>query len=295
MSWIELTLEVPPHEHPERYENALLAAGALSVTLTDAADTPVLEPGPGETPLWPATRVTGLFPSAVSLPEVERAVAEALGGTPVLHTNPLEERDWTRAWMDGFHPMAFGRRLWVVPEGFAAPDPQGVNLRLDPGLAFGTGTHPTTALCLQWLDAHPPVDRDVIDYGCGSGVLAVAAVLLGARHARAVDNDPQALLATRDNAAKNDVAERITTAAPEHLDDAPTDVLLANILASPLVELAPAFAARVRPGGLVVLSGVLAEQVSQVTQAYAPWFIMAPATLHEGWARLEGVRKSDTV
>lgn len=293
--WIELSLEIPQGDDPQAYEDALLSSGALSVTLSDAADTPVLEPGPGETPLWPATRITGLFPAQTSTAEVERALTARLGRPVSVRANPLEDRDWSRAWMDGFRPMAFGRRLWVVPHGFEPPDPGAVNLRLDPGLAFGTGTHPTTALCLEWLNGHPPEGLEVIDYGCGSGILAVAAALLGARQVRATDNDPQALLATRDNAARNGVQDRIVAVPPAALAPAPADVLVANILARPLLELAPQLAARVRPGGRIVLSGVLQEQVSQLTRAYEPWFEMGPPASREDWARLEGVRKSATV
>lgn len=297
MTWLEISLDIPAHAAPDEYEQAMLDAGAASVTLSDAGDHPVLEPGPGETPLWPRVRITGLFDPAVEPALLALGLQQALGlgRPPALHVNPLEDRDWTRAWMDGFEPMRFGEHLWVVPDGFEPPQPDAVNLRLDPGLAFGTGTHPTTALCLQWLDAHPPRGAQVIDYGCGSGILAIAALLLGAARVHAVDNDPQALLASRDNAHKNHVSDRLHIAASDAFAVTPCDVLLANILAGPLLTLEPLFAQLVKPGGQLVLSGLLAEQVPELERAYAGRFALAPAQVLDGWARLDGMRRSDKV
>jgi ribosomal protein L11 methyltransferase len=187
--------------------------------------------------------------------------------------------------------MRFGANLWIVPSWTAAPDAGAVNILLDPGLAFGTGTHPTTRLCLEWLDAHPTAGQQVIDYGCGSGILAIAAARLGAGHVWAVDNDPQALTATRDNAGRNEVTAHIDTALPAGLPACQADVLIANILAGPLIDLAPHFATLVRPAGAIVLSGILPEQAAQVLAAYRPWFDMALPSEHEGWVRLEGCRK----
>ncbi|NIP72402.1 MAG: 50S ribosomal protein L11 methyltransferase [Gammaproteobacteria bacterium] len=293
MPCIQVSIELPAGSDPESYERALLECGALSVTLTDAADQPVLEPAPGETPTWPHTRVTGLFAGGVDTADVERRLVRALGmgEPPALRVEPLEDRDWARAWMDAFRPMRFGRRLWICPEGSEPPEPGCAVLLLDPGLAFGTGTHPTTALCLEWLDAHPPAGLEVIDYGCGSGVLAVAAALLGARGVRAVDNDPQALAATRANAAKNGVAPAVHAFAAEALPGEPADVLLANIVARPLCELAQCFAGLVRAQGRIVLSGILESQVDALRSAYTPWFQLSAPALREGWARLEGQRK----
>jgi ribosomal protein L11 methyltransferase len=192
--------------------------------------------------------------------------------------------------MDGYAPMQFGTRLWIVPTGFDAPDPDGVNLLLDPGLAFGTGTHPTTALCLEWLDAHPPVDQVVIDYGCGSGILGIAALKLGAREVWAVDNDPQALVATLDNAQRNAVAAQVKPVMPGDLPAMHADLLLANILANPLIELAPRFADFVRPGAALVLSGILAEQADSVSAAYGDRFTLQPPAQREDWVRIVGVR-----
>lgn len=297
MAWLEISLDVPREAQPDAYEQALLDAGAASVTLSDAGDHPVLEPGPGETPLWPQVRVTGLFAADTEPGLVGHQLQQHLGlaRPPQLHTNPLEDRDWSRAWMDSFAPMQFGQRLWVVPEGYTPPAPEAVNLRLDPGLAFGTGTHPTTALCLQWLDRNPPVGAHVLDYGCGSGILAVAALLLGASQVRAVDNDPQALLATMDNARKNSVADRIQVYAPEDLAPEPCDVLLANILAGPLLELQPRFAALLAPGGRLVLSGILDTQVNTLMKHYEADFAFSMPQRRDGWARLDGVRRSAKV
>lgn len=297
MAWLEISLDIPRGADPDAWEQALLGAGAASVTLSDAGDDPVLEPGPGETPLWPMVRVTGMFMSQTEPALVAHHLQQVLDldRAPALHTNPLEDRDWTRAWMDNFAPMRFGERLWVVPEGFALAAGDAINLRLDPGLAFGTGTHPTTALCLEWLDRNPPRDAAVIDYGCGSGILAIAALLLGARTVQAVDNDPQALLATLDNAHKNNVAANIQILAPEQLGARSCDVLLANILAGPLLDLEPRFAALTKPSGRLVLSGLLAEQVPALQQRYSADFELSPPQLRDGWARLDGVRRSDKV
>jgi ribosomal protein L11 methyltransferase len=191
--------------------------------------------------------------------------------------------------MDGFEPMQFGQKLWIVPSWFAEPDPDAVNIKLDPGLAFGTGTHPTTRLCLEWLEGHP-VPEAVIDYGCGSGILAIAAALLGARQIECIDTDPQALQATLENGRRNAVAARLTTALPEQQSSKPVQLLLANILAGPLIELAPKLAELVVPHGEIVLSGILQEQWPAVSSAYQPWFEMHPPTEIDGWIRLNGRR-----
>ena len=291
MPWLQLSLDASDLA-PERLEQALMEAGAQAVTLQDAADQPLYEPEPGAHPLWARSRVIGLFPAGVDMAQVQQNLRQALGRAelPGCRIEPLEDRDWTRAWMDHFHPMRFGTRLWICPREHAPPDPRAVNLRLDPGLAFGTGTHATTALCLEWLDQAALHGQRVIDYGCGSGVLAIAALLLGARTAWAVDNDPQALQATRRNAEDNGVLERLTVCPPEALTERGADLLLANILAGPLIALAPDFSTRVRLGGTLVLSGILQEQVSAVMQAYAPWFALEQTGAREGWVRLSGAR-----
>lgn len=291
-AWLQLTLIADRHD-PEQLEDALLAAGALAVTLSGGDGPPVLEPAPGENPLWEQTRVTGLFEAQTDIAAVRFRLERQLGSEVLdeARLDDLTERDWTRAWLDDFRPLCFGRRLWVCPSDAASPDPDAVNLILDPGLAFGTGTHPTTALCLEWLDGAELAGRRAIDYGCGSGILAIAAALLGAERVRATDIDPQALIACDANAARNRVAERIDIGPPEALGDEPADLLLANILAGPLIVLAPCFAALLRPGGALVLSGILAEQGDEVRAAYAPWFDFDPPARREEWLRLSAIRK----
>ncbi len=291
--WLQLTLE-SPHHNPEQLEDALLQAGALAITLQDAADRPVLEPLPGTTPLWFHTRVTGLFAAQTDPHTIKAILKQALGDRdfPVCRVESLEERDWVRVWLDDFHPMRFGRQLWVCPTDCTPPPPEAVTVWLDPGLAFGTGAHPTTALCLEWLDGADLDGKTVIDYGCGSGILAVAAARLGARQVWAVDIDPQALLATESNAVRNRVREILALGSPAALPATPVDILLANILAGPLIELAPRFSALVRPQGRLALSGILAEQAEQVQAAYAQWFDFDPARRREEWVLLQAVRRA---
>lgn len=292
MSWLQLRIDASPAQS-EAIEDALLSAGAVSVTLEDNADQAILEPALGETPLWNQVRVTGLFSADTdtkqALTIVKESYSEAL---PKSRWELLEDRDWERAWMDKFQPMCFGQRLWICPSWKEPPLADAVNLLLDPGLAFGTGTHPTTALCLQWLDGHDVEGKTVIDYGCGSGILAIAALLLGAASVIAVDIDPQALLATRDNANRNGIEEhRLETFLPGQVPaDSCAELVLANILAGPLAELAPELSRMTRVGGAIVLSGILSSQAQQLASYYQPWFSLeAPATSEE-WARLNGQR-----
>ncbi len=291
MPWLQLILESDAR-NAERYADILGDLEASAVTMQDAADQPLYEPPPGATPVWDRTHVVALYPAEVDIDAVLAALAERLAPEvlPDYRLSPLEDKDWTRAWMDAFEPMRFGERLWIVPSWHQAPDPKGVNILLDPGLAFGTGTHPTTRLCLGWLDGHPTTGQTVIDYGCGSGILAIAAALLGAGSVHGVDNDPQALLASRDNAERNDVSERLELYLPEAFPEIQAELLLANILAGPLVSLAPKLAGHVKPGGHIVLSGILPEQADQVREAYLPWFEMAAPVEDDGWIRLEGVK-----
>ncbi len=293
MPWLQLELETTP-EDAERLSDLLHESGAAAVTLQDAADQPLYEPPQGATPLWRSTRVIGLFDSDADIPAVLGHLQRQLGDTPLpdWHLNPLEDRDWIRAWMDDFKPMRFGKQLWICPSGYTPPQPDAVNILLDPGLAFGSGTHPTTAMCLRWLDAHPPREKEVVDYGCGSGILAIAACLLGARHVHAVDTDPQALIATCDNAEKNRVQNRLDACLPGDLDTPPVALLLANILAEPLMELAPAFAHLLEPGGRIVLSGILHTQADAVMQHYAADFTLQIHRREEEWVCLAGKRKS---
>ena len=292
MPWLQLKLDSPPQQ-AEHISDLLSELGAAAVTFEDGADQPLFEPDPGETKLWNLTRVVGLFDAAADMPFVIEALKSALGAeTPAqFQINPVEDKDWERAWMDDFKPIRFGRNLWICPSWHTPDDPAAVNVMLDPGLAFDTGTHPTTALCLEWLDAHPPQGLTVVDYGCGSGILAIAAALLGANHVEAVDHDPQAIIASRDNADKNDVSTKISAMLPGQFEDKAVDLVLANILANPLLELAPRFADLVKPGGQIVLSGILAEQAEQILQRYRAWFDLEPPARLDEWVRIDGRRR----
>jgi ribosomal protein L11 methyltransferase len=295
MSWIQLNIrsaEIDAHA----IEFALESAGALAVSMVDAADQPLFEPGPGETPLWADIVITGLFSQEADPLQVIACIKDCL--TPAqlagLEVTSLADRNWVRAWMDEFKPMRFGERLWICPSWTVPPDPDAVNLLLDPGLAFGTGTHPTTALCLSWLDSKQPTDMVIIDYGCGSGILGLAALKLGARIVHGVDNDPQALVATRDNSEKNAIDP---ACFPVWLPDefyaavnagqiARVDGIAANILAQPLIELASTLANLIKPGGWILLSGILEDQAQNVMTAYSPWFRIDSIDSMHGWVRL---------
>ncbi|MGB5306534.1 MAG: 50S ribosomal protein L11 methyltransferase [Gammaproteobacteria bacterium] len=288
MSWVQFSIEVDG-EQVEVATEAFSAAGALSVSVVDAGAEPLLEPAPGATPLWAATRVTALFADDVDRARVERAIQAAFPVTePGLSVERLADRDWSSTWRDSFHAMRFGEHLWVCPVGEVPPDPQAVVVQMDPGLAFGTGTHATTALCLEWLDASPPRAMTVIDYGCGSGILGIAACKLGASRVRAVDIDPQALTATRVNAVRNRVAPQIDVLLPDQLDKQPAHLVLANILAGPLIELAPTLAGLVSAQGQLLLTGILAEQGEGVMSAYRRWFDFRPPVQREEWVLLAG-------
>jgi len=295
MPFQQLTIDIGARA-PQPVEDALFALGATSVTLLDAADAPVLEPAPGQTPLWPTIVIRALFDAAADPVALTANLHALLGETlPPATFERIEDKAWEREWLRDFRPMRFGRRLWICPGGLPADDPDAIRVELDPGLAFGTGTHATTAMCLGWLDGLPEEElagARVIDYGCGSGILAVAAVKLGAASVVAVDIDPQALLATGENAQRNQVLDCIQiTDDPEALGG-PADVLLANILAGPLVELAPRLARLVRPAGHIALSGLLLEQADTVAAAYQPWFDIALDESREGWGLLNGRRRA---
>jgi ribosomal protein L11 methyltransferase len=315
MPWLELSLTVRAEQQPGA-EEALDELGALSITLQDAdAETPdeqaIFEPGVGELPLWPTITLNALFDADCDRRGLIETLAELL---PWLEPDQLAFRDvadedWERAWMDQFKPMPFGRRLWIYPWNIEPPsDDDSVVVRLDPGLAFGSGTHPTTALCLEWLDGLELAGKTVIDYGCGSGILAIAALKLGAASAVGIDNDPQALTASADNAERNGVADRlalflpedfILEAAPAHPAPAalahpcasPADVFLANILAGPLAELAPTFAAAAKPGAPFAISGILQGQQDELLQHYNRWFDELRVDMREDWVRISGRRR----
>ena len=292
MSWLQLRIATT-REQTTAIEDALLAAGAVSVTMEDSADQPILEPALGETPLWNQTRITGLFGADTDTDQATVIATAHYGDSlPTYRWEILEDKDWEREWMDNFHPMRFGQRLWICPSWRQPPDADAANLMLDPGLAFGTGTHPTTALCLEWLDSCDLQNKTVIDYGCGSGILGIAALLLGAKHVIAIDNDPQALIATQDNALRNQIdAERIHTYLPDQApSDVQADIVVANILAGPLTELAPLISQLVAPGGHLALSGIISNQAPALLDCYQQWFTMQAPSLQQDWARLSGIK-----
>ena len=293
MPWLQVRLAITP-EQAETYEDALLGVGAVSVTFMDAEDQPIFEPDLGTTPLWSNTHLLALFEADTDPANLVAHLQLLTGGElPAHEIEHIEDQDWERSWMDNFQPMRFGQRLWIVPSWHAAPEPEAVNLLLDPGLAFGTGTHPTTALCLEWLDGQDLNDCTVIDFGCGSGILAIAALLLGAPQAIGTDIDPQALEASRDNAGRNGIdPARFPVYLPADMPQQPAEVVVANILAGPLVSLAPQITALVKAGGRLALSGILAEQAEKVRAAYADAFDLDPTAIKDGWVRISGVKRA---
>lgn len=300
MGWQQLKFRVRPASSPEaidRLEDELLQRGSLSISYLDAEDQPVFQTEPGATILWDNCHLISLFEESTSLQPVcawLKQQPEIIAASLVQEN--LADQDWERSWMDSFNAMQYGPRLWICPSWQKPPDPSAVNIMLDPGLAFGSGTHATTSLCLQWLEQHiDPNSEDimVVDYGCGSGVLAIGAVLLGAKEVHAVDNDPQAITATRDNMSRNHLRENdIQCWLPEEFPNLQADVLVANILAEPLKQLAPLFAKSVKPGGALVLSGLLTEQADEISAAYTKWFAMDAPAHQQEWVRLNGVRNA---
>ena len=291
MAWLQLRLAITP-DQAETCEDMLLELGAVSVTFMDAQDQPIYEPDLGTTPLWSQTHLLALFEADTDAAALQAQLTLRLSPLPDLHIEVLEDQDWERSWMDNFHPMRFGQRLWIVPSWHEAPEPDAVNLLLDPGLAFGTGTHPTTALCLEWLDGQDLSGKQLIDFGCGSGILAIAGLLLGASDAIGTDIDIQALEASRDNAQRNGIAdERFALYLPEAMPQGQAPVVVANILAGPLVQLADTISALVAPAGRLALSGILAEQAEEVRAAYQERFVLDPTAEKDGWVRISGVRR----
>ena len=292
MPWIQIRINATA-KTADKVSNMLLGRGAQAVTFMDAQDVPVYEPLPGETPLWGETEVMGLF-DAETDPAPTIAFFQQIFGEDVgYNVEQLEDKDWVREWMDHFHPMQFGKRLWICPSWRDVPNPDAVNVMLDPGLAFGTGTHPTTALCLQWLDGLDLAGKTVVDFGCGSGILGIAALKLGAARVIGIDIDPQAIQASHDNAERNGVAGQIELYLPaDQPQDVEADVVVANILAGPLRELAPLIAGHGKPGSLMALSGVLESQAPELETIYGQWFDMDPTAVKEEWCRLSG-RKHD--
>ena len=299
MAWIQLKVEVLP-DQIEVIEDSLLMQGAQAVTLQDGADQPILEPELGTMPVWDKTIVIGLFDAEIDANELLSDMKVLYSADPAMAGKPfpehklelVEDKDWERAWMDNFHPMPFGDRLWVCPSWKDPEDKNAVNLMLDPGLAFGTGTHPTTAHCLRFLDQNVTGGELVIDYGCGSGILGIAALLLGSDRMLGVDNDPQALIATRQNAERNNISEeQYDVVLPENTHKIEADIMVANILAGPLMFLAENIASLTKQGGKLALSGLLSHQADEVRKAYEPWFVMDGLAQQDDWIILTGTKK----
>lgn len=282
MNWLQLSFTIDI-EDLKRAEDALSSAGALAVTLMNPDHIEGLPP---------EGRITGLFHSETDIGSTSAYLSSELkiDYLPDFQAEYLEDRDWTRAWIDNFRPMQFGKNIWVCPNGFEFPNPSAVNIIIDPGQAFGTGTHPTTALCLEWIDRNNLLDLEIVDYGCGSGILSIAAGKVGARHVWAIDNDPDALRVADENVRMNCVESSVTVQPPEGLRISNADVIIANILLKPLLSLAPQFAEIIRPDGKVVLSGLLEEQVDDIVKAYSRWFDMKAPIIMNNWALVEGTR-----
>ncbi len=291
MTWLELSVRVT-RQHAALVETLLQNEPVLALTMTDDADDPVLEPGVGETPLWPSVCVTALFDGETPVEPLTRILSLVPGVDWPHQVNfrRFENQQWERVWMDRFKPMRFGKDLWIVPGESEAPAQARHVLKLDPGLAFGTGTHPTTRLCLEWMDGHDFTGETVVDYGCGSGVLGITAAIKGAARVICIDNDPQALIATRDNAQRNGVQDAIVYLAPEQFNPQTADVVMANILAGPLIELAPRLCATLAKGGSLALSGILEGQAQEVADAYAGTVPNLDKRVVDGWVLLTGAR-----
>lgn len=298
MKWLQIHITVDQAQ-VDFTETLLMSLGAVSVTLDDAEDQALLEPLPGETPLWNKVIVTGIYQEddqdPIDVEKLETFLKEQLPDAPIRHEQ-LEDQVWERAWMDYYEPIQIAEKFWIVPEWLEAPDSNAVNIKLDPGLAFGTGNHASTFLCLQWLGQTDLKDKIVIDYGCGSGILGVAALLLGAKKVYATDIDPQAVLATKQNAELNHVLDRLFVGLPEEFNaefkSQKADVLVANILAAPLMALAPEFATLLKSEGEFALAGVIEEQVADVTGVYSEFFdIVHIEKREENWCRISGKRQ----
>jgi ribosomal protein L11 methyltransferase len=292
MAWHQISV-ITTEDLAPRLADFFDNLGAVSVTYMDAEDEPVYEPAIGETKIWSNTEVIALYELDAD-PELIKTLVYAQFKAEQLHNwryEAVEDQEWERAWMEHYHPMKFADKLWVCPTDQEQYEPGTVCLTLDPGLAFGTGTHPTTALCLEWLASHDLAGKTVIDYGCGSGILAVAAILLDAKEAHAVDIDPQAITATQSNALKNKVQGKIACYLPEQFTPFQADIVLANILAKPLIDMAEQISNLVAPGGQLVLSGILHEQAESVMDAYRQYIIFSAPVQQEDWIRLEGIKR----
>jgi len=290
LAWIQFIFNTTSDD-AEALSDKLLECGSSAVTFQDNEDQPIYEPEIDTTPLWASTNIIALFDAATDVDMIINMLSAMMAPTsvPTYRIEAVEDKDWVREWMDNFHPMNFGEKLWICPSWHTPPQADAINIMLDPGLAFGTGTHPTTALCLNWLDQADIKDKVVVDYGCGSGILAIAAALLGAKQVIGVDTDPQALDATQANAERNGVT--IETYLPEDCPELSCDLMIANILAGPLQSLSERLANFTKPTGDIVLSGILDIQADDVSQSYQAWFDMEPAAQKEEWIRLTGKKR----
>ena len=290
MSWLQVSIEIDGGT-VEQLTEFFHEAGALSVTTLDAGDEPLLEPAPGETPLWQRVRLVALMQPDTNTAQLQTGLAEMKPIVANLQIEELADRDWSSTWRDSFGAMRFGRRLWVAPMDAGIPDTDAVVVRLDPGLAFGTGTHATTALCLEWLDANMHPGSRVIDYGCGSGILAIAAHKLGAAQVDAVDIDPQALQATRENARRNGINAGLSVQFPDALQVSDVDLVIANILANPLIELSTRLAGLLAARGEIIMTGILAEQAESVMAAYRDRIEFDQPVPRDEWVLLTGRKR----
>lgn len=290
MAWIQINTAVE-EALAEALSDALMECEAASVTFEDAKDQPIFEPEIGTTPIWGLTKVIGLFDAETDSKAIIQRLTQIIPqvSAELYKVEQLEDKDWIRAWMDQFKPMQFGDRLWIVPSWCEPPQANAINLMLDPGMAFGTGTHPTTSLCLTWLDQNTPKNLQVIDYGCGSGVLALAAKQLGANGVKGTDIDPQAIIASKQNAERNHA--QIDFALVEDFSSEPVDLIVANILAGPLKELSPEFDRLLKPGGTLVLSGLLSSQADELIEHYkAEGIDLNSLQTKEEWGLLAGIK-----
>ena len=290
--WIQIKLRTT-NQSADTIAELLEQLGALAVSYTDAEDSPILEPKPGERRLWPNTEVTGLLEQGTDPKPILAVLKQLLGDHIPMVATTLEDKNWIRAWMDQFKPLKFGQHLWICPSWLSVDEKDSVVVMLDPGLAFGTGTHPTTSLCLSYLDSLDLKDKDVLDYGCGSGILAIAALKLGAKSATGVDIDEQALIASKENAKRNGVEHKLQLimGTDKKLDLPQFPITVANILAGPLAELEPIIASLTQSGGKLALSGILTEQADSVIEAYSKDFVMNKVKDLDGWALLTGTKK----
>ncbi|ATD07804.1 50S ribosomal protein L11 methyltransferase [Pseudoalteromonas piscicida] len=290
MAWIQIRIYSDKAD-ADALSDMLMDVGCPSVTFMDSKNNPVYEPKPGEVILWPETTVIGLFEANHDMQAVVDFVQSHYDKPLNYKLEQLEDKDWEREWMDNFHPIKFGERLWICPSWRDVPDPNAVNVLLDPGLAFGTGTHAITALCLQWLEQQDLSGKTVVDFGCGSGILGIAAIKLGAERVIGIDIDPQALIASRDNAERNGVADKLEVYLPENQPQFSADIVVANILAQPLRELHEIILGFLGDKGAIAMSGILEEQAQSVADVYAPFLKLDNIAQQGEWTRVSGVKK----